>query len=295
VSKPSYVHSEIINGDLVMVKGARQSLLLNKPVFAGFAILELSKLTMYQFHYDYILPKYGPDKARLLFTDTDSLTYHIKTENLHDDMKDDMDKFDTSNFPQGHRLRSMDNHRVVGKFKSETAEVAPKQFVGLRSKMYSLYVGKEKPTKTALKGIAKSYVKKHVCHQAFLKTLLTKQCTTAQFLRFRSVNHEIKTWEITKICLSAFDDKRYLENDGIHSLAYGHKDIPTRKVDVSDLHVAAVALKQPLSLKEMCQQKLPKQPKSLFDICLNKMPVPLPEKAVDVIKLRRLRSVHAIV
>ena len=250
---------------------------------------------MYQFHYDFILPKYGSDKARLLFTDTDSLTYHIKTDNLHNDRKLHMDKFDTSNFPKDHRLYSTDNHRVVGKFKSETAEVAPKQFVGLRSKMYSLYIGKEKPAKTALKGIAKSYVKKHVCHQAFLKTLLTKQCTTAQFHAFRQVNHKIQTWEITKICLSAFDDKRYLLNDGVHSLAYGHKDIPTRKVDVPDLHATAPALKQPLSLKEICQQKLPKQPKSLFDICLNKIPVPLPEEAANAVKLRRLRFVHAIV
>jgi len=269
VSKPSYVHSEIINDDLVMVKGARQRLLLNKPVFAGFAILELSKLTMYEFHYDFILPKYGPDKARLLFTDTDSLTYHIKTDDLHKDMKDNMDKFDTSNFPEGHRLHSLDNHRVVGKFKSETAEVAPKQFVGLRSKLYSLHVRKEKPSKTALKGIAKTYVKKHVRHDAFLRTLLTKKCTTAQFLAFRSVNHEIQTQEITKICLSAFDDKRYLLKDGVHSLAYGHKDIPTRNVDVP----------------------VPTQPKSLFDQCVDKFAKPsgpLPKAFVDFMKQRLL-------
>ena len=74
-------------------------------------------------YYDYILPTYGSDKARLLFTDTDSLTYHIKTENLHDDMYLHVDKFDTSNFPQGHRLHSTDNRWVVGKFRSETAEV----------------------------------------------------------------------------------------------------------------------------------------------------------------------------
>jgi len=230
VSKPTYVNSEIINEDLVMVKGTRLKLMLNKPIFAGFTILELSKLTMYSFHYDYILPTYGPDRARLLFTDTDSLTYHIQTENLHDDMKEDLDRFDTSNFPKEHELFSMDNHRVVGKFKSETAEVAPKQFVGLRSKMYSLYVRDDKPCKTALKGIMKSYVKKHIRHQAFLKTLRSKKCTSAEFRAFRADNHVIKTVQISKICLSAFDDKRYILNDGMHSLAYGHHSLRSRLV-----------------------------------------------------------------
>ena len=119
----------------------------------------------------------------------------------------------------------MANHRVVGKFKSETADVAPKQFVGLRSKMYSLYVSKDKPCKTALKGIMKTYVKKHIRHLAFLKTLRSKKCTSAEFRAFRSENHTIKTVQISKICLSAFDDKRYIQNDGIHSLAYGHRSI----------------------------------------------------------------------
>jgi hypothetical protein len=184
-------------------------------------------------------------------------------------MKIHLDKFDTSNFPSEHDLYSTDNYRVVGKFKSETAEVSPKQFVGLRSKMYSLLVTKENTTKTALKGIPKGYAKKHVCHKAYMETLLTKKCTTAKFLAFRSVNHKIETREITKICLSAFDDKRYLLNDGIHSLAYGHKDIPARSVDVPTFT----------------------QPKSLFDICFNtfvNLPDPLSKEVVEIVKRRLL-------
>ena len=96
-SRPN-VHGEIINKDLVMVKGAHERMLLNKPISADFTILELSKLVMYQFHYEYILPTYGPTRARLMFTDTDSLTYHITTDDLYDDMAKDIDRFDTSNF-----------------------------------------------------------------------------------------------------------------------------------------------------------------------------------------------------
>ena len=96
-----------------------------------------------------------------------------------------------------------------------------------------------------------------------------QKCTTAQFLAFRSVNHKIQTQEINKICLSAFDDKRYLLKDGVHSLAYGHKDIPTRNVDVP----------------------APTQPKSLFDQCIDKFAKSseaLPEAFVDLMKRRLL-------
>jgi len=86
LSKPNFCQSQIINEDLIMVKCGRQRMFLNKPIFAGFAVLELSKLLMYQFHYDYIVKTYE-DRATLLFTDTDSLTYHIQTEDLYADMK----------------------------------------------------------------------------------------------------------------------------------------------------------------------------------------------------------------
>jgi len=72
VSKVSFRQSEIINDDLVLVRGAKQTITLNKPISAGFTILEISKLIMYRFFYDYLKPKYG-DKCKLLFTDTDSL------------------------------------------------------------------------------------------------------------------------------------------------------------------------------------------------------------------------------
>jgi len=85
VSKPSFRQSEIINDDLVIVRGAKQTITLNKPISVGFTILEISKLIMYKFYYDYLKPKYG-DKCKLLFTDTDSLCCHIQTGDLYADM-----------------------------------------------------------------------------------------------------------------------------------------------------------------------------------------------------------------
>jgi len=88
--------------------------LLDKPIFVGFAILEVSKLPMYEFHYDYIKKTYG-DRAKLLFTDTDSLTYHNETENLYADMQLELKKlFDTSNFDPSQFLYSENSKKVVG-------------------------------------------------------------------------------------------------------------------------------------------------------------------------------------
>jgi len=160
VSKPNFSHSLIINNELIVVKGGRQRFRLHKPVFVGFAILELSKLLMYEFHYGYIKETYG-DRAKLLFTDTDSLTYHIETENLYADMQLDFKKFfDTSHFDPSHFLYNEENRKVVGMFKVETESAAPIQYVGLRAKLYSLLVTKgtgdvEEQVKNPVKGFQK--------------------------------------------------------------------------------------------------------------------------------------------
>jgi len=223
VSKPSYRQAQIVNPDLVMVRSARAKVRLNKPIAVGFCILELSKLVMYRFYYDYLKPKYGGD-CKLLFTDTDSFCCEIRTTDLYRDMSEAIDRFDTSNFEPDHPLYSEKNHRVLGKMKCETGSVAPTEFVGLRAKMYSLSCGDKCQKK--IKGIKKSYVKKHVHHDSFMRVLRNvASVTEARYRVFRSTNHVLNTVEMTKLCLSAFDDKRYILDDGITTLAYGHRKI----------------------------------------------------------------------
>ena len=97
-------------------------------------ILDLSKVLMYEFHYDYIENKYG-NNSRLLFTDTDSLMYEIKTEDVYEDFSKDKEMFDLSNYSIKSKYYSDSNKLVVGKMKDETGGVAIK-FVGLKPKMY---------------------------------------------------------------------------------------------------------------------------------------------------------------
>jgi len=223
VSKPSYRQAQIINPDLVMMRAARQKIMLTEPIAVGFSILKLSKLTVYKFYYDYLKPKYQ-ERCMLLFTDTDSLCCHIQTPNLHRDMSEAMDLFDTSNFDPDHFLYSRKNYRVLGKMKSETGSTPPLEFVGLRAKMYSLSCGEKSRVK--VKGITKNYVKKKVRHQSFVDVLRNlSPRTEATFRLFKSTNHVLNTVEITKLCLSAMDDKRYILDDGVHTLAYGHHSL----------------------------------------------------------------------
>ena len=79
IRKPTCKRFEIINSNLVMISMTKQKLLMNKPIYAGMAILDIAKTVVYQFHYHYMMSKYSPDRCRLLFTDTDSLTYEVQT------------------------------------------------------------------------------------------------------------------------------------------------------------------------------------------------------------------------
>jgi len=211
---------------LVMVRGARTKITLNKPIAVGFSILEISKFIMYSFYYAHLKAKYA-DRCTLLFTDTDSLCCEIRTDDLYADMMDSLDLYDTSNFDPKLSQYNDDNRRKLTKFKSETGSVPPREFVGLRAKMYSLQAPSKNFKKA--KGIQKHYVRKHVRHEHFLEVLRkTRRNTTAKFCAIRSTKHEVNSVEVTKLCLCAFDDKCYILDDGVHTLAYGHNSINSR-------------------------------------------------------------------
>ena len=152
-SKPTYVSSKIFNENLVAVHKIKETLTLNRPAYVGMCILDLSKTLIYDFHYNYIKSKYG-DKAKLLFTDTDSLTYEIETENVHSNFRNDKDRFDNSDYQENSPYFNKTNKKVIGKFKDEAAGIPVVEFVGLRSKMYSYVKDNQKGGKIA-KGIKK--------------------------------------------------------------------------------------------------------------------------------------------
>ena len=225
VAKPQFLQAKIYSEDLIAVKQQVKMVKLNKPIYVGVAVLDYSKLHMYKFHYDYIKPKYN-EKATLLFTDTDSLCYHIKTNDIYKDMKTDNQHFDFSDYNMdGYRSQENTNKKVIGKFKDETSGVPIIEFVGLRSKMYSIKLEDGKEKKTG-KGIKKCILKKNIQHEDYKRCILSNntndQRQLVSFNNLRSINHDIGLYRYTKVGLSCSNDKQYLLNDGITSLSYGN-------------------------------------------------------------------------
>ena len=222
-SKPTYVSSKIFNENLVAVHKIKETLTLNRPAYVGMCILDLSKTLMYDFHYNYIKEKYGRE-AKLLFTDTDSLTYEIEAEDVYEDFWNDKDRFDNSDYPENSPYFDKTNKKVIGKFKDEAAGITITEFVGLRSKMYSYIKDNQKVGKTA-KGIKKNIIKNNIKHEDYKNVLINSKQIHHTMKTIRSINHQLGSYNLNKVSLSCFDDKRYIANDGINSFAYGHYKI----------------------------------------------------------------------
>ena len=222
-SKPTFVSSKIFNENLVAIHKIKETLTLNRPAYVGMCILDLSKTLMYDFHYKYIKSKYG-SKAKLLFTDTDSLCYEIEAEDVYQDFFKDRNKFDFSEYDKSSKYFDVANKKVIGKFKDESHGKPITEFVGLRSKMYSYVKDNQKGGKTA-KGIKKNIIKNDIKHEDYKNTLLNNKQMYHKMKTIRSQNHQLGSYEINKVSLSCFDDKRYIHDNGITSYAYGHYNI----------------------------------------------------------------------
>ena len=220
-SKPTYVSSKIFNENLMAVHKVKESLTLNSPVYVGMCIPDFSKTLMYDFHYNYIKKKYG-DRAKLLFTDTGSLTYEIETEDVYKDFWNDKDMFDNSDYPENSPYYCNANKKVIGKLKDEACGVPIVKFVGLKSKMYSYIKSDERGGKTA-KGIKKNVI--NIKHEDYENTLMNNERMHHKMKTIRSQRHLLGSYEINKLSLSCFDDKRYIHDNGMGSYAYGHYKI----------------------------------------------------------------------
>ena len=178
---------------------------------------------MYDFHYNHIKSKYG-DKAKLLFTDTDSLMYEIHTKDFYKDISSDVKlEFDTSDYPPNHPsgIPPGFNKKVLGMFKDEAGGKVIGEFVGLRAKLYSYKMFEGEEIKKC-KGVKKSVVKNSIAHEDYKKCLFTGKGQLRKMNTIRSYKHEVYTEEVNKIALCPDDDKRHILEDGVHTLALGN-------------------------------------------------------------------------
>ena len=220
-SRPNFDRCTIFDKHLIALHMRNTKVYFNKPVYVGQAILDLSKTLKFNFHYEYIKKKYGK-KAELLFTDTDSLMFQIKTKDFYKDIAGDvMDKFDTSDYPPNHKssIQTGVNKKVIGMFKDEVAGKQITHFVGLRPKLYSYKVEDEKDLKK-YKGIKKNVVKKSLDFDDYVKCLFSGEKEMRSMKIIRSEKYDIYSKEVNKIALSNEDDKRQVLEDKVHTLAF---------------------------------------------------------------------------
>ena len=229
VCKPSFKRSMHLHEDLVIIQSLVSNLELNKPIYIGFSVLELSKLLMYKFHYEKMLKRYKD--INLCFTDTDSLLYEVFTNDIYRDMLSDQNDYDFSDYPPNHFLYSNKNKKKIGKFKDELNGVILEEFIGLRAKCYSLLyqtidesgqlIRLEKHT---AKGTKESVKKASLRHEHYMKCITNLDVIRVKQNAIVSKNHELKTYHQNRVSLTAFDTKRWICENGINTLAYGHID-----------------------------------------------------------------------
>ena len=215
-SEPNYHSTKYISKDLLIMEMKKTEVKMNKPIYLGQAILDISKTLMYEFWYDYIKPKYG-DKARLCYMDTDSFVMNIKTEDFYKDIADDVERlFDTSNYDEQDKrpLPAGTNKKVIGFFKDELGGQIMTEFCELRAKAYPHRLDDDTKTKKA-KGTKKRIVKREITFKNYVDSLFNDKVIIRSQQRFRSDHHRV-----SKIELSSNDDKRMQTFDKVTTFPY---------------------------------------------------------------------------
>lgn len=256
-ASPLYERFKLFANDMAGIEMSKSKLYLNKPIYAGMTILDNSKIVMYDFFYNVLRARYGR-KCELLYTDTDSLLLEVETEDFYSDMAERMDLYDTSDYPADHPLHSDVNKKVLGKMKDEFAGVPIEEVVCLRAKAYSIkrvpemteYELKKKQEIESLKskmtaaqleekleeleknkmknikkakGVKKCVIKKEMTHETFKETLFERkqQEHEMRILRSEKATRSLEV-KVKKTSLSPMDTKRWIEEDGVQTKAYGH-------------------------------------------------------------------------
>ncbi|XP_045466456.1 uncharacterized protein LOC123675190 [Harmonia axyridis] len=222
IASPRFHSRTVFGEDLMAIELKKNELLFNKPLYIGMAILDISKVCMYNFHYKYMLPK-NPDGCKIMYIDTDSFFYEIRGCNPYELIKMDCyTHFDTSDYPKTNAFNiPLVNKKVPGLMKDEVNGEIITHFAGLRSKMYAFKVQGGKITKKS-KGVKNYVVKNHLTFDDYVKCLKENEKLVLPQNTIGSFAHDIYSIQQSKIVLSAQDDKRYLIPSSFDTLPWGH-------------------------------------------------------------------------
>ena len=205
------------------IKLSTFTLKITKSTYDGFCVLDISKLLMYGFHYNFIKKNYK-EKATLLFTDTDSFMYEIETPVLYAELFEQKPLFYFSGYPPYCPFYDPTNKKLIGKLKDETNFSPILEFFGLKPKRYS-YIKEYKEGGRRAKGIKSNVVEHFLTHQSFLEQINAPSSSLIENRSIRLESHHLFSISIRKKGLCSFDDKRFLLPYGIRTLSHGHHSI----------------------------------------------------------------------
>ena len=216
VSEPNCHTINLISEDLSIIEMKKTKVKINKPIYLGLSILEISKILMYEFWYDYMKPKYN-NNVKLCYMDTDNFIMDIKTNDFYKDIANDVEnRFGTSNYEVNRSLPMGKIKKVIGLMKDELGGKTITEFVTLRPKTYSYLTDDGKEDKKA-KGTKKCVIKKMIKFNNYKQCLLNDEVILKSQQRFISKKHDVYTENINKISLSNNDDKRIISSNKITS------------------------------------------------------------------------------
>ena len=221
VSEPNYHTTKHFSKNLLAIEMKKTKVKMNKPVYLGMSILDISKTLMYEFWYDYVKPKYK-EKAKLCYMDTDCFVIIIFTETFFEDINNDVERwFDTSNYDKNDKrpLQIGVNKKVIGMFKDELGGKIMKEFCALRAKTYTYLMDDDSEKKKA-KGTKKCIIKHRIKFEDYKDSLFKNNTILRSQLRFKSDLHNVYTEEVNKIVLNSNDDKRLQTHDRITTYPY---------------------------------------------------------------------------
>ncbi|XP_050545396.1 uncharacterized protein LOC126907827 [Daktulosphaira vitifoliae] len=234
VNKPNFKDITIYDETFCAVHLNHDVITFDKPIYAGFSILEISKTLMYDFHYNTMRKFYGKS-IELIYMDTDSLVYLIHTDDFYEDLLKKpgfLQKLDTSNLDPNHKCYNTERTKLPGTFTDEALGKIIEEFIALRSKSYGYTMDSREKIKA--KGVGRHVTTNHLTMMDHKQCLFRGMTTThiekidenytpeREITSFRSYQHRMKTIQTRKLALNRYDDKRVVLSNQIDTLPHGH-------------------------------------------------------------------------